>query len=232
MTELPRPKISLLNFLKHLSYFANSSTVSGNLISFKAIASKLKASSVLALNFCFVSLIPLVSQLFRFYLFGWDCSIDLLVRYLRTVFSFNSLDCISGLVLLSFYNSKNLNCIKALSFFTIQRIWILLGRCLFFKICSHIFIIFEVKLEWWFWSRRNRKWSKKNEWFCGVIFFRSNFKVEWENGVWTKFRFLASGFLFTCVNFTLVFFLIFWIGFFSKWFSQSIHSSFQVLFFV
>ena len=34
-----------------------------------------------------------------------------------------------------FYNSKNLNCIGALSFF-------------FFKICSHIFMIFEVKLEW------------------------------------------------------------------------------------
>ena len=32
-------------------------------------------------------------------------------------------------------------------FFTIQRIWIVLGRCLFFKICSHIFMIFEVKLE-------------------------------------------------------------------------------------
>ena len=31
-----------------------------------------------------------------------------------------------------FYNSKNLNCIGALSFF---------------KICSHIFLIFEVKLE-------------------------------------------------------------------------------------
>ena len=27
----------------------------------------------------------------------------------------------------------------------------------FFKICSHIFMIFEVKLEKWFWSRRNRK---------------------------------------------------------------------------
>ena len=34
---------------------------------------------------------------------------------------------------LSFYNSKNLNCFWALSFF---------------KICSHIFIILEVKLEW------------------------------------------------------------------------------------
>ena len=36
-------------------------------------------------------------------------------------------------------------------------------------------------------------------------FFRSKFIVEWENGVWTKIRFLASGFLFTCGNFTLIF---------------------------
>ena len=39
------------------------------------------------------------------------------------------------IALLFFYNSKNLNCIGALSFF------------FFFKICSHIFMIFEVKLE-------------------------------------------------------------------------------------
>ena len=39
----------------------------------------------------------------------------------------------------SYYSAPN--------FFTIQRIRIVLGRCLFFKICSHIFIIFEVKLE-------------------------------------------------------------------------------------
>ena len=39
------------------------------------------------------------------------------------------------------YNSKNLNCIGALSFL---------------KICSHIFMIFEVKLEYWFWSRQTR----------------------------------------------------------------------------
>ena len=32
-------------------------------------------------------------------------------------------------------------------FFTIQRIRIVLGRCLFLKISSHIIMIFEVKLE-------------------------------------------------------------------------------------
>ena len=54
-------------------------------------------------------------------------------------------------------------------------------------------MIFEVKFELWFWSRRNRKWSEKA---CGFaarnILFK--FKVEWENGVWTKICFLSSGF--------------------------------------
>ena len=48
---------------------------------------------------------------------------------------FNSRTAIAGAIiglLLVFYNSKILNCIGALSFF---------------KICSHIFMIFEVKLE-------------------------------------------------------------------------------------
>ena len=47
--------------------------------------------------------------------------------------------------------------------------------------------------------------ERKSEWFCGVKLFRSNFKVEWENSLWTKICFLASGFLFTCGNFTLIF---------------------------
>ena len=51
--------------------------------------------------------------------------------------------------------------------------------------------------------------ERKSEWFCGVKFFRSKFKVEWENGVWTKIRFHASGFSFTCGNFTLIF-TVFW----------------------
>ena len=62
-------------------------------------------------------------------------------------------------------------------------------------------------------------------------FFRSNFKVEWKNGVWKNIRFLASGFLITCGDFTSVFYYLFSIfgsDFFSKWFSQTIHSSFQV----
>ena len=51
--------------------------------------------------------------------------------------------------------------------------------------------------------------ERKSEWFCGVKFFRSNFKVEWEYGVWTKIRFIGSGFLFTCGNFTLIFTVFF-----------------------
>ena len=38
--------------------------------------------------------------------------------------------------------------------------------------------------------------ERKSEWFCGVNFFRSNFKVKWENGVWTKIRFLTLIFCF------------------------------------
>ena len=70
--------------------------------------------------------------------------------------------------------------------------------------------------------------ERKSQWFCGVKFYYSNFKVEWENGVWTKIRFLASDFLFTCSNFTLIFtvFSIFWIGFFLNGFPNSfiVHS--------
>ena len=52
--------------------------------------------------------------------------------------------------------------------------------------------------------------------------FRSNFKVEWEYGVWTKIRFIGSGFLFTCGNFTLIFtvFSIFGSDFFLNGFSN------------
>ena len=111
--------------------------------------------------------------------------------------------------------------------FTIQRNWIVLGRCLFFKICSHIFMILS-QIGVVILVTPKHEMERKSERFCGVNFFRSNFKVEWENGVWTKIRFLGSGFLFICGNFTLIFtvFSIFWIGFFSKWFSQSIQSSF------
>ena len=91
--------------------------------------------------------------------------------------------------------------------FTIQRIWIVLGRCIFFKdlfthfhdLWSQIGVVILVTPK--------QKMERKSEWFCGVKMFRSNLKVEYENGVWL---FFCSGFLFICGNFTLVF-----TGFFS-----------------
>ena len=51
------------------------------------MAFKLKASGVLAMIvFLLVCLILLVSQLLRFCPVGWDCSIDLLVSLIRSVF--------------------------------------------------------------------------------------------------------------------------------------------------
>ena len=55
---------------------------------------------------------------------------------------FNSRTAIAGAIiglLLVFYNSKNL-----LQFKEFELYW---GAVFFFKICSHIFMIFEVKLE-------------------------------------------------------------------------------------
>ena len=51
--------------------------------------------------------------------------------------------------------------------------------------------------------------ERKSEWFCGVKFFRSKFKVEWENGVWTKSRFLTSGFFFHMRQFHFDFYSFF-----------------------
>ena len=99
--------------------------------------------------------------------------------------------------------------------FTIQRIWIVLGRCLFLS-SVHTFSWF-LKSNWSSgFGHAETGGGAKRRVFCGVNFFRSNFKVEWENGVWTKIRFIGSGLLFTCGNFTLIFtvFSIFWIGFF------------------
>ena len=73
-----------------------------------------------------------------------------------------------------------------------------------FKICSHIFMIFWSQIGVVIFFTPKQEGERKSEWFCGVNFC-SNFKVEWENGVWTKIRFLASGFLFRCGNLTLIF---------------------------
>ena len=75
----------------------------------------------------------------------------------------------------------------------------------FFKICSHIIRILKSNLSGDFLVAPKQEVERKSEWFCGVKLFRSKFKVVWENGVWTKIRFLATGFLLTCGIFTLIF---------------------------
>ena len=109
-------------------------------------------------------------------------------------------------------------------FFTIQRIWIVLGRCLFthfHDFWSQIGVVILVTPK--------QEVERKSRWLCGVNFFRSNFKVECENGDWTKIRFLGSGFLFTCGNFTLIctVFSIFWIGFFLNGFPNPFTAHFR-----
>ena len=77
-------------------------------------------------------------------------------------------------------------------FFRIQKIWIVLRRCLFLKICSHIFLIFEVKLDDFDHAETGTE-AKKTRGSAAWNFFRSNFNLVRENGVWSKirFRFLA-----------------------------------------
>ena len=74
--------------------------------------------------------------------------------------------------------------------FIIQRIWIVLGRCLFLR-SVHIFSWF-LKSNWSndFGHAEIGSGAKKRVvlWF---EIFHSKFKVEWENGVWTKICFLA-----------------------------------------
>ena len=116
----------------------------------------------------------------------------------------------------SFYSCKLSGAILRCSwFFTIQRIWIVLGRCLLRSV--HTFLWF-LKSNWSsdFGHAETGSGAKKASGFCGVKIFPSNFKIEWENGLWTKVRFLVSGFLFTCGNFTLIFtvFRFFWIDVF------------------
>ena len=63
------------------------------------------------------------------------------------------------------------------------------GAIFFFKICSHIFMIFKLKLEQWFWSRRNRKWSEKASGFAAWNFFAPNLKESEKTVFEQKFAF-------------------------------------------
>ena len=88
-------------------------------------------------------------------------------------------------------------------FFTIQKIWIVLGRCLFLR-SVHTFHDFWCQIGVVI-LVTPKQMERKSEWFCGSNSFCSYLKLKWENGVWTKVRFLAGDFLFTCGNFTLMF---------------------------
>ena len=117
--------------------------------------------------------------------------------------------------------------IIALLFFKFQRNWIVLRRCLFLR-SFHTFSWFlEPNWSSDFGHAETGSGAEKR-----VVLRReiicSNIKVEWEYGVWTNIRFLASDFLFTCGNFTLNFnvYFEFLTRIYSKWCFQSIHISF------
>ena len=153
----------------------------------------------------FCSTCGIFTLIFCFFIFWSDvfrnCFSNSLIVRSRSSFCLvneNFLTCTSGLVLLCFF--KDL-------FTHFHDFWIQLG------------VVFLVTPK--------QEVERKSECICDVKCFCSNFK-ESENGVWTKIRFLAVVF---CSHaaislWFLPFFSIFSIGFFSKWFSQSIHSSF------
>ena len=125
---------------------------------------------------------PLAGEEEEFYVlkcwFVWNPS-DFLQQFCQTVVSFNLLIAalifsagyysspifllIAALIFSAgyysapiFYNSKNLNCIGALSFF---------------KICSHIFYDFWSQIGVVVLVTPKQEVERKSEWFCGVIFF-------------------------------------------------------------
>ena len=115
------------------------------------------------------------------------------------------------IALLIVYNSKILNCIEALSFLRSVHTfsWFLSSNW------SSDFGHAETG------NGEKKRVALRQEFFC------SNFKVKWENGVWTKTRFLASGF---CSHAAIsLWFLLFFYCLdrnVSKWLFKSIHSSF------
>ena len=88
-------------------------------------------------------------------------------------------------------------------FFTIQRNWIVLGSCPFFKyllIQFHDFwsqigvVIGVVRSQIGDFGHAEAENGEKKRVVLQRNIFCSNFKVEWENCVWTNIRSLASGF--------------------------------------
>ena len=120
---------------------------------------------------------------------------NLFINVKHVYFDYYSFEALSWAELycgaLVFYNSKNLNCIGALSFYgakmsigevlfiIIQRIWIVLGRCLFL-ISVHTFSWFlKSNLSSDFGDAETGSGAKKRV-VLGRDIFCSNFKVEWE----------------------------------------------------
>ena len=110
-------------------------------------------------------------------------------------------------------------------FFTIQSIWIVLGRSFFEDLFT---LSWFLKSNWSsdFGHPEAGSGAKKRV-ILRCDFICSNFKVEWETGVWTKIRLLASGFCsHAAISLWFLLFFDFLVWIFYKWFSQCIHSSF------
>ena len=90
-------------------------------------------------------------------------------------------------------------------------------------------MIFEVKIRVVILVTPKQEVEQKTEWFCGVKFIRSNFKVEVRKQCLNKNSLSRSSVVFCsqeAISLWFLLFSIFWIDFFSKWVSQFIHSSF------
>ena len=109
------------------------------------------------------------------------------------------------------------------------------GEVHFLKICSHIFMIFWRQIGEVILVPPKQEVERKSEWFCGVKFVHSNFKADWENSFEQKFAFSIVVFVHVRqfhFDFYCFFFFDFWIRFFSKRFSQSIHRSLKASIFL
>ena len=141
------------------------------------------------------SLIWLVILLFSLSLWTfWLNILKLFLWFVVTTWLFKSSEKIAEAIISLF-----------LFFFTIQRILIVFGRCLFFKLLFRHFHDFWSQTGEVILVTPEQEGERKSKWFCSVIFFHSQFNFEWQKCIWTKDCFLSGGLLFTCGNFTLIF---------------------------
>ena len=106
-----------------------------------------------------------------------------------------------------FYNTR-IGLYRTLSFYNSKNFELYWGAVFFKDLLTH-FLDFWSQIGAEIVVTTKQEVKRKSEWFCSVKFFHSNLEVQWENGVWTKIRFLASDFLFTYGNFTLIFTVFF-----------------------